>query len=188
MLLVCGGAGYIGSHMVRYLKEQGEEVAVVDNLSTGHQKALADDIPFYEGDIRDTVFLRKVFRAHSFDGVFHFCAHSLVGESMKDPLSYYDNNLTGTISLLTALRDFKVPYVIFSSSAAVYGRPENMPVSEEECLLPENPYGETKVSMEKLFKWSELAYGIKWVALRYFNVAGAWEDGSLEKTMIRKPI
>lgn len=174
MILVCGGAGYIGSHAVYRLIEKGERVAVVDNLQTGHRKAVHPEAIFYEGDIRDRHFLSNVFKNHEIDTVIHFAAHSLVGESVKQPLAYYNNNVYGTEVLLDVMNKHGVKQIVFSSTAAVYGEPKQIPIQETDETNPESPYGETKLAMEKMMKWVNVAYGIRYISLRYFNVAGAY--------------
>jgi UDP-glucose 4-epimerase len=176
-VLVCGGAGYIGSHCVYGLIERGEEVVVVDNLQTGHREAVHKEAKFYKGDIRDRAFLDRVFDENKIDAVIHFAANSLVGVSMKEPLAYYDNNVHGTQVLLEAMSKHQVNRIVFSSSAATYGEPESIPILETDRTLPTNPYGETKLAMEKMMKWADNAHDIKYIALRYFNVAGAHENG-----------
>lgn len=178
-ILVVGGAGYIGSHMVKRLIEQGQEVVVVDNLSTGHRKAVDEKARFYEGDIRNHVFLKGVFDRENIDTVVHFAAFSIVPESMEKPLKYFDNNTAGMVALLEEMRDHDVKRIIFSSTAATYGVPEKSPIEENDRQVPINPYGESKLMMEKIIRWADQAYGIKFVALRYFNVAGAYPDGSI---------
>jgi UDP-glucose 4-epimerase len=174
MILVCGGAGYIGSHAVYRLLEKGERVVVVDNLQTGHREAVHPDAVFCQGDIRDREFLREVFRQHDIEAVIHFAANSLVGESMEEPLKYYDNNVYGTQVLLEVMREFGVKQIVFSSTAAVYGEPKQIPIVETDPTEPTNAYGETKLAMEKMMKWADRAYGIRSISLRYFNVAGAY--------------
>ena len=178
-ILVVGGAGYIGSHMVKRLIEQGQEVVVVDNLSTGHRKAVDEKARFYEGGIRNHVFLKGVFDRENIDTVVHFAAFSIVPESMEKPLKYFDNNTAGMVALLEEMRDHDVKRIIFSSTAATYGVPEKSPIEENDRQAPINPYGESKLMMEKIIRWADQAYGIKFVALRYFNVAGAYPDGSI---------
>ncbi|MBJ8325081.1 UDP-glucose 4-epimerase GalE [Streptococcus pacificus] len=180
-VLVLGGAGYIGSHMVDRLIEKGDEqVVVVDNLVTGHRSSVHSDAVFYEGDLADKPFMRQVFTKHpDIDAVIHFAAFSLVAESMSDPLKYFDNNTSGMISLLEVMREFEIKNIVFSSTAATYGIPEKMPIQEEDKQNPINPYGESKLMMEKIMRWADSAYGLKSVALRYFNVAGAKPDGSI---------
>jgi UDP-glucose 4-epimerase len=174
MILVCGGAGYIGSHAVYRLMEKGEKVIVVDNLQTGHREAVHPRAIFYQGDIRDRSFLRNVFQKHEIDTVIHFAASSLVGESMKEPLKYYDNNVYGTQILLEMMNKFAVKQIVFSSTAAVYGEPKRIPIVETDPAHPTNPYGETKLVIENMLKWGSRSYGIRYMILRYFNVAGAY--------------
>ena len=178
-ILVAGGAGYIGSHMVKDLIEHGEDVVVADNLSTGHRDAINPKAKFYEGDIRDRKFLDKVFDNEDITAVVHFAAFSIVPESMSKPLKYFDNNTGGMITLLEAMRDHNIKYIVFSSTAATYGVPEHMPIKEIDPQNPINPYGLSKLMMEKMMAWADKAYGIKFVALRYFNVAGAAPDGTI---------
>ncbi|MCI6872511.1 MAG: UDP-glucose 4-epimerase GalE [Streptococcus hyointestinalis] len=180
-ILVLGGAGYIGSHMVDRLIEKGdEEVVVVDNLVTGHRQAVHKKARFYEGDIADKDFMRKVFSENpEIDAIIHFAAFSLVAESVAEPLKYFDNNTAGMISLLEVMREFDVKKIVFSSTAATYGIPEEVPILETTPQNPINPYGESKLMMETIMKWTDQAYGIKFVALRYFNVAGAKPAGSI---------
>lgn len=178
-ILVAGGAGYIGSHMVADLVEKGYEVVVADNLSTGHRAAINPKAKFYQGDIRDRQFLDKIFNQEEIEAVVHFAAFSLVAESMKKPLKYFDNNTGGMITLLEAMHDHGIKYIVFSSTAATYGIPEHMPIKESDPQVPINSYGESKLAMEKIMKWCDQAYGIHFVALRYFNVAGAKPDGTI---------
>ena len=180
-ILVLGGAGYIGSHMVDRLVETGQEkVVVVDNLVTGHRAAVHPDAVFYEGDLADQDFMRKVFKENpDVDAVIHFAAYSLVAESMEKPLKYFDNNTAGMVKLLEVMNECGVKYIVFSSTAATYGIPEEIPILETTPQNPINPYGESKLMMETIMKWSDKAYGIKYVPLRYFNVAGAKPDGSI---------
>lgn len=178
-ILVAGGAGYIGSHMVKDLVEHGQEVVVADNLSTGHRDAINPKAKFYEGDIRDRKFMDKIFDNEDIEAVVHFAAFSIVPESMSKPLKYFDNNTGGMITLLEAMRDHNIKYIVFSSTAATYGVPEHMPIKETDPQNPINPYGLSKLMMEKMMHWADKAYGIKFVALRYFNVAGAAPDGTI---------
>ncbi len=179
MILVTGGAGYIGSHCVRELLAQGFEVAVVDNLQTGHRAAVDPRARFFEGDIRDKAFLDEVFAAVKPEAVIHFAAFSLVGVSMQQPLAYYNNNVHGSETLLTAMQEHGVKKIVFSSTAAVYGEAKSEKISETCPTEPTNTYGETKLAIEKMMKWCDLAYGIKYIALRYFNVAGADASGEI---------
>lgn len=178
-ILVLGGAGYIGSHMVDTVLSNGRDVVVVDNLLTGHRAAVPAGVPFYEVDIRDKAALREVFEKENIEQVVHFAASSIVPESMADPLKYFDNNTAGMIALLEVMLEFDVKQIVFSSTAATYGIPEENPIKETTPQNPINPYGESKLQMEHIMKWADEAYGLKWVALRYFNVAGAKADGSI---------
>ncbi|AYM02533.1 UDP-glucose 4-epimerase GalE [Levilactobacillus brevis] len=178
-VLVLGGAGYIGSHAVDRLVQKGYDVAVVDNLVTGHRAAVNKKARFYEGDVRDQKFLNDVFDKEDIEGVIHFAAFSVVPESMEKPLKYFDNNTAGMVSLLEVMNKHNVKRIVFSSTAATYGEPKQIPIKETDPQIPTNPYGESKLMMEKIMHWSDQAYGIKFVALRYFNVAGAKEDGSI---------
>lgn len=179
-VLVLGGAGYIGSHTVDRLVDQGQDVVVVDSLVTGHRAAVNDKAKFYQGDLADQDFMRKVFTENpEIDAVIHFAAYSLVAESMKKPLKYFDNNTAGMIKLLEVMNEFDIKNIVFSSTAATYGIPEKMPIMESDPQDPINPYGESKLMMEKIMRWADEAYGTKFVALRYFNVAGARPDGSI---------
>lgn len=177
-ILITGGAGYIGSHVQKLLLKQSEDVIIVDSLITGHKEAVLSD-KFYQGDIRDREFMSKVFKENKIDAVIHFAASSLVGESMQDPFKYYDNNLYGTACLLEEMRLNGVNKIVFSSTAATYGEPKNIPITEDDETNPTNTYGQTKLSMEKMMKWFDKAYGIKYIALRYFNAAGADTEGVL---------
>jgi UDP-glucose 4-epimerase len=177
-ILVTGGAGYIGSHTVLYLKEQGEDVIVLDNLQKGHQKAVLD-VPLYEGDLRDEKVLDNIFSKHNIDAVIHFAANSLVGESVEKPLEYYDNNVLGSYQLVKSMVKNNVKKIVFSSTAAAYGEPKSIPIQESDPTLPTNPYGETKLAIEKMLRWSDDAYGLKSVCLRYFNAAGADPEGRI---------
>lgn len=178
-VLVLGGAGYIGSHTVDRLVEKGFDVAVVDNLVTGHRAAVNTQARFYYGDVRDTNFLEQVFTTEKIDSVVHFAAFSVVPESMRVPLKYFDNNTAGMINLLEVMERHNVKQIVFSSTAATYGEPKQIPIKETDPQVPTNPYGESKLAMEKIMHWADLAYGIKFVALRYFNVAGAKADGTI---------
>lgn len=178
-ILVLGGAGYIGSHAVDLLIQKGYQVVVVDNLLTGHRQAVHPQAVFYEGDIRNRSLMDEVFMKESIDGVIHFAASSLVGESVEQPLKYFDNNVIGTIVTLETMEKHGVKNIVFSSTAATYGEPDEVPITESTLTNPKNPYGESKLMMEKIMKWCDEAYGIKYVALRYFNVAGAKLDGTI---------
>lgn len=177
-VMVTGGAGYIGSHTVAALLEKGEDVVVVDNLSQGHRQAVLGG-KLYTGDLRDEEFMTRVFAGNEIDGVIHFAASSLVGESMADPGKYYHNNVYGTLCLLEQMKKAGVSRIVFSSTAATYGEPERVPIDEFDRTVPANTYGETKLSMEKMIRWFGVAHGIRSVSLRYFNAAGAHESGKI---------
>lgn len=177
-ILVCGGAGYIGSHMVAHLLEEGKDVVVIDSLETGHEESIRG-VKLYKGDLRDKDFLNKAFDENQIEAVIDFAAYSLVGESMVEPLKYFNNNVYGTINLLEVMKEHNVKYVVFSSTAATYGEPENTPILEEDKTLPTNAYGESKLMVEKILKWCDTAYGIKHTVLRYFNAAGAHVSGAI---------
>ena len=178
-ILVCGGAGYIGSHAVHQLIAKGEQVVIVDNLQTGHRGAVHAQAKFYEGDIRDAAVLDNIFIREKIEAVIHFAANSLVGESMEQPLKYFNNNVYGMQVLLEAMVRHGVDKIVFSSTAAVYGEPKRVPILEDDETIPTNTYGETKLTMEKMMKWVSRADGIRYVSLRYFNAAGALDDGSI---------
>ena len=178
-ILVCGGAGYIGSHAVHALVEKGEQVVIVDNLQTGHRGALNPAAKFYEGDIRDAAVLDKIFTENKIEAVIHFAANSLVGESMEKPLLYFNNNVYGMQVLLEGMVRHGVDKIVFSSTAATYGEPKRVPIHEDDETCPTNTYGETKLTMEKMMKWVSRANGVRYVSLRYFNAAGALPDGSI---------
>ena len=178
-VLVTGGAGYIGSHAVKVLLEKGYEVVVVDNLATGHKEAVDTRAKLYIGDIADKTFMHKVFIENDIKGVIHFAAFSLVGESMTNPYKYYENNVSKTNHLLNSMVEHNVMNLVFSSTAATYGEPEKTPIEETDPQVPTNVYGQTKLAMEYMISWYGKAHGLKSVALRYFNVAGAIEDGSI---------
>lgn len=178
-ILVTGGAGYIGSHTALELIRSGYDVVVLDNLVTGYRAAVPEGARFYQGDIRDLAFLDSLFRKEKIDAVIHFAAFSLVGESVKDPLKYYENNMYGTKVLLEGMVKNGISKIVFSSTAATYGEPENIPILESDRTCPTNPYGETKLAMEKMFRWTGEAHGINFVSLRYFNACGADASGKI---------
>lgn len=178
-ILVLGGAGYIGSHAVDQLITKGYKVVVLDNLLTGHRQAVHPQATFYEGDVRDKSFVQEVFKQEEIEGVMHFAASSLVGESVEKPLKYFNNNVYGMQILLEVMQEYDVKHIVFSSTAATYGEPKENPIVETTPTNPKNPYGESKLMMEKMMKWCDGAYGMKFVALRYFNVAGAKSDASI---------
>jgi len=178
-ILVLGGAGYIGSHTVYELIDAGRDVVVADNLLTGFREAVHPKARFYELDIRDREALDHLFAQEAIEGVIHFAASSQVGESMKDPLKYYDNNLWGTTCLLESMVAHGVDKIVFSSTAATYGEPERVPILETDPTIPTNCYGETKLAMEKMMRWTSQAHGLRYVALRYFNACGAHLSGAI---------
>jgi UDP-glucose 4-epimerase len=177
-ILVCGGAGYIGSHMVSYLTALKHTVVVFDNLSTGHRAAVGV-APLVVGDLLDPASLAALFAAHRFDAVMHFCARSLVGESVDDPYVYYQNNVVGTLNLLRAMRTAGVDKLVFSSTAAVYGAPRTNLIDETFPTDPINPYGASKLMVERMLADAARAYGLRSVAFRYFNAAGADPSGEI---------
>ena len=175
-ILVCGGAGYVGSHCLEALKAAGYDCVVVDDLSRGHRAAVGES-PLYVGNIANDALMDRVFQEHHIEVVLHFAAASQVGESMKEPLLYYENNLCATVALLRSMRRHEVGRIVFSSSAAVYGEPDTVPIPEESPKAPTNTYGETNLAMERLMHWCHVAYGLEYVSLRYFNAAGASPSG-----------
>ena len=177
-ILVTGGAGYIGSVVCRSLRGSGHETIVLDDLSAGHRRA-ADGSELIVGDCGDGDLLGKVFTARKVDGVVHMAASSLVGESMTDPARYYRNNLGRSLVLLDAMREAGVGHFVLSSTAAVYGEPQSTPIPEDHPTRPKNPYGETKLALEKALHWHREAYGLSYASLRYFNAAGATSDAAL---------
>jgi UDP-glucose-4-epimerase GalE len=177
-VLVTGGAGYVGSHAARILERSGHQIVIVDNLSRGHQAA-ARGRTFLQGDLLDRAFLESVFAQYSFDAVMHFAAKAYVGESVHQPDQYYSNNVVGTLNLLEAMRAAGVRRIVFSSTCATYGIPEQSPIRETEKQAPINPYGFTKLVIERALADYRHAYQFSYAALRYFNAAGAAEDGSL---------
>lgn len=177
-ILVVGGAGYIGSHAARWLAEAGREVWIYDNLSLGHRAAAPPD-RLIVGELTDVDRLVQVMRDKEIDAVMHFAAFALVGESVLEPAKYYENNIWGSVCLLNAMREAEVGRIVFSSTTATYGAPEKMPISEQTPQAPINPYGFSKLAVEHALADYARAYGMGYAALRYFNAAGAWPDGSL---------
>ncbi len=176
-ILVTGGAGYIGSVTAKLLLDRGHEVVVFDNLTYGHKEAVS--CPLIVGDLTDKDFLNKSFENVDFDAVIHFAAYALAGESMENPNKYFYNNIVGGLNLLELMRKKGVSNIVFSSTCAVYGAPEVLPVSENEKKIPESVYGESKLIFEKILYWYDQVYGIKYINLRYFNAAGAPLDAKL---------
>jgi len=177
-ILVTGGAGYIGSHTVKELVARGKEVVVYDNLSKGHREAV-QDCPLVVGDLFDAPKLEQTIQENGVDSMIHFAADSLVGESMSSPAKYYRNNVAGTLSLLETAMQTGVKYIVFSSTAATYGEPEEVPIKEDAAKNPTSVYGKTKLVIEGMLSDFDRAYGLKYTALRYFNAAGAHESGSI---------
>ena len=178
-ILVCGGAGYIGSHTVKELLDRGYDVLVADSLETGHKSAVDRRAKLFVGNLMDEQFMDSVFQENKIEAVIDFAAYSLVGESVTNPLKYFENNVCGTLALLKKMKQYDVKYIVFSSTAATYGEPENIPILENDKTIPTNPYGESKLIIEKMLRWFDEAYGIKYCALRYFNAAGAHISGEI---------
>ena len=184
-VLVTGGAGYIGSHATKTLSERGFRPVVLDNLSLGHRWAVRHDL-LVNGDLSDADMIRQVLRDYSIDAVLHFAAHAYVGESMTVPERYFRNNVANTLNLLEAMLECKVRHIVFSSTCATYGIPQSLPISESHPQNPVNPYGESKLFVEKALHWNGVAHGLGWVALRYFNAAGADPEGELGEDHTRE--
>jgi UDP-glucose 4-epimerase len=177
-ILVVGGAGYIGSHMVKALLDADFEVLVLDNLSTGYRELVTGGT-LVQGSLGDRDLLHALFQSHSIDAVMHFAAFSLVGESVQNPLIYYRNNIAETLSLIEAMVSHRVERFIFSSTAAVYGEPKQTPIAEDHPRQPTNPYGTSKLSVERILEDCDRAYGLRFISLRYFNAAGADASGTI---------
>jgi UDP-glucose 4-epimerase len=177
-ILVTGGAGYIGSHVVKELHRQGHQPIIYDNLQTGHQRAVKDD-PFIEGDLSDRARLRETFHSHHIEAVMHFAADCLVGESVKNPLKYFNNNVRNSLQLLEIMEENNIIRFVFSSSAAVYGEPKKIPIPEDHPCIPTNPYGETKWVFERVLQNFQNLGKLNYISLRYFNAAGADPEGEL---------
>lgn len=186
MILVTGGAGYIGSHYALLERERGSEVLVLDNLAYGHPEAVRD-APLIVGDLADRALLDRVFSNYSIESVVHFAAYAYVGESVTDPGKYYSNNVAGTLNLLNAMRDHNVRRLIFSSTCATYGNPEYVPIDEAHPQNPINPYGESKHFCEKMMQAFDLAHRLRFTALRYFNAAGADPEGRIGESHDPEP-
>jgi UDP-arabinose 4-epimerase len=177
-VFVTGGAGYVGSHACKILARAGYQPVVFDNLSRGHREAVRWG-PLVEGDLADRERLVLAFKTYRVSAVMHFAAYAYVGESVSDPALYYRNNLAGTLSLLEAMREARIDRIVFSSTCATYGLPEQIPIRETAQQIPVNPYGETKLAIERALRWYGEAYGLRSVALRYFNAAGADPEGEI---------
>ncbi len=178
-ILVTGGAGYIGSFMVKRLLERGDDVVVIDSLEKGRRQAIDNRAKFYEGNLLDREFVAQVFAENKFDAVIHFAAYALAGESMREPFKYFQNNILGGLNLLEFMKDNGINNIVFSSTCAIYGTPDVLPVIEDSQKHPESVYGESKLMFEKVLEWYDKVYGIKNMRLRYFNAAGASLDASL---------
>lgn len=176
MILVTGGAGYIGSVTIELLRERGEQVGVLDNLSRGHRSVIARDILFYEGNIGDRELVARIASEHDIEACIHFAAFAYVGESVAEPARYFENNVEQGVALLGSLLEARVHRVVFSSTCATYAEPQQVPISEQHPQQPSNPYGWSKLLMERVLESYDYAYGMKFVALRYFNAAGATEQ------------
>jgi UDP-glucose 4-epimerase len=177
-ILITGGAGYIGSVTNRFLRDAGYETVIFDNLATGHPQAVGDT-ELIRGDLRNREDIARAVSGRNFDAVIHFAALALAGESMREPYRYYENNILGGLNLLEAMRTHSVPSVIFSSTCAVYGYPDRLPVTEDEAYKPVSVYGSSKRMFEEILEWYGKVHGIRYASLRYFNAAGAYPDGSL---------
>src|SRR5579862_6686214 len=178
MILVIGGAGYIGSHMLKLLRETGEEHLVFDNFENGHRGALQGS-PSFQGDLRNRTDLDRVFAENKVDVVMHFAAYIAVGESVREPAKYWDNNLAGVLTLLDAMRARGIGKFVFSSTAAIFGEPQYIPIDEDHPKNPTSPYGDTKLAVERILDSYDRAYGLRSVCLRYFNAAGADPSGQI---------
>jgi len=187
MILVTGGAGYIGSHFVKFLKNHNKEILVIDNLSRGHRESIPDGVGFECVDLLDSEKLRKVIKKYPVEAVVHFAAFAYVGESVENPGLYYSNNVIGSINLIRAVNEIGVKKFVFSSTCSVYGNPESIPISETESTKPINPYAKTKLTIENVLQDFSLYHGLNYVALRYFNAAGADPDGQIGESHNPEP-
>ncbi len=179
IFLVTGGAGYIGSHLVKLLVEQGYEVSVLDDLSTGHQEAVPKHVSLYKGSLADRKFVQETLNKGAFEAVFHFAAKSQVGESYQHPFRYFNSNVVNSLNLIEACVEAGIPKFVFSSTAAVYGEPLTLNINETTSTRPVNPYGLSKLMIEQMLAWADKAHGMRSAALRYFNAAGCDPDGML---------
>jgi len=186
-ILVTGGAGYIGSHVVRMLLKKNYDVVVLDNFSRGHAESLPDGVTFEKADLLDAARLQEVVRNHEIDAVIHFAAFAYVGESVENPEMYYRNNVAGSFNLINVLKEKGVKKFVFSSTCSLYGNPLQVPISEEESTKPINPYAKTKLMIEQILADYDTAYGMKHVALRYFNAAGASQSGEIGESHFPEP-
>lgn len=186
-VLVTGGAGYIGSHVVRMLQQKGYDVVIVDNLSRGHIESVPEGVAFEKADLLDYEGLSRTLKKYRIDAVIHFAAFAYVGESVENPGLYYQNNVTGSINLIRALNELGVKKFVFSSTCSLYGNPERVPISENEKLNPINPYAKTKHMIEQVLSDYDTSFGMKYVALRYFNAAGSDFDGVIGESHLPEP-
>ena len=187
MILVTGGAGYIGSHTVKKLIESGKEILIIDNLSRGFKEALHPKAKFENADLLDVESLKRVFSKHKIESVIHFAAFAYVGESVENPELYYNNNVVGSFNLIRIAKDFGIKKFVFSSTCSIYGNPELIPISENESAKPINPYAKTKWMIENILEDFDTSFGLKYVALRYFNAAGCSEDGDIGESHNPEP-
>jgi UDP-glucose 4-epimerase len=187
MILVTGGAGYIGSHFVKYLLKRNEEVVIFDNLSRGHIEAVPQNAKFEEVNILNRANLRTALAKYDIDAVVHFAAFAYVGESVENPGMYYENNVVGSFNLIDEVTKAGIRKFVFSSTCSLYGNPESVPISEDESVKPINPYAETKLTIEKILRDYDTAHGMKYVALRYFNAAGADPEGEIGESHSPEP-
>jgi UDP-glucose 4-epimerase len=187
MILVTGGAGYIGSHFVKYLLKQNKEVVIFDNLSRGHIEAVPQNAKFENVDILDRANLRAALAKYNIEAVVHFAAFAYVGESVENPGMYYENNVVGSFNLIDEIMKAGIKKFVFSSTCSLYGNPESIPISEDESVKPINPYAETKLTIEKILRDYDTAHGMKYVALRYFNAAGADPEGEIGESHSPEP-
>ncbi len=179
MILVTGGAGYIGSHYVQYARARGDEIVVLDNLAYGHRESVPEGVAFVKGNMGDRALLDQLFQDYKIDAVVHFAAYAYVGESVTAPAKYYNNNTVATLNVLDTMRDHGVSLFVFSSTCATYGNPQFMPMDETHPQAPINPYGESKFFVEHILRAYDHAYGLKFTALRYFNAAGCDPSGRI---------
>jgi len=186
-ILVSGGAGYIGSHVVRMLLGRGNDVVVIDNLSRGHKEAVPEVVPFEKADLLDYDGLSNAIKKYSIDAVIHFAAFAYVGESVENPQMYYSNNVIGSFNLINALKENNIDKIVFSSTCSVYGNPLNIPMSEKETPKPINPYAKTKFIIENILSDYDTSYGLNYVALRYFNAAGDSDDSQIGESHDPEP-
>jgi len=187
MILVTGGAGYIGSHTVKLLRKRGYEVVIIDNLSRGHKEALPEGVPFEKVDLLDYEGLYKSIKKYPIEALIHFAAFAYVGESVENPAMYYRNNVVGSYNLINAAKEAGVNKFVFSSTCSVYGNPETVPMSESDTPAPINPYAKTKLMIENMLEDYDTSFGSKYVALRYFNAAGDSEDGDIGESHDPEP-